>query len=181
MASANTPRGRQNGLLLSFVPVLADGKDPRLTAMDRTYLNIAADRERRERLEAERLSLKAEGVTRFFLCDGCDHYLPSRGGARGQRCWPCERKRQTAYQREYRAFRARAKAQGGQCPICKTSYAFSGRPLDYRRPCATKAGDMICYRCATVLSLVGDNRQTLLALVQYLSGVADWKSSAQQT
>jgi hypothetical protein len=39
---------------------------------------------------------------------------------------------------------------------------------------------MICYRCATVLSLVGDDGQTLLALVQYLSGVADWKSSAQQ-
>ena len=45
----------------------ADGKDPRLTAVDRTYLNIAADRERRERLEAERLSLKTRGVTSFFL------------------------------------------------------------------------------------------------------------------
>jgi hypothetical protein len=126
----------------------------------------------------ERQALKAVGVASFH-CDDCDHYLPLRNRARGYRCWPCQSSRRATYQREYRAFRARA--QGGQCPICKTSYQFSGRPLDYHRPCATKAGDMICYRCATVLSLVGDDGQTLLALVQYLSGVADWKSSAQQT
>ena len=139
--------------------------------MDRTNLNIAADRERRERLEAERLSLKARGVTSFFLCDGCDHNLPSREQARRNRCRPCQRAREAAYNREYRAFRARAKAQGGQCPICKTSYQFSGRPLNNRRPCMTTRGDMICNRCATVLGLVEDDKQKLLALVQYLSGV----------
>jgi hypothetical protein len=79
------------------------------------------------------------------------------------RCRSCQSTRKAAYQRTYRAFRARAKAQGGQCPICKTSYDFSGRPLDYRRPCTTKAGDMICNRCATLLGLVGDDGQTLLA------------------
>ena len=89
--------------------------------MDRTYFDIAADRERRERLEAERLSLQARGVT-SLLRDGCDHNLPSREQARRNRCGPCQRAREAAYNREYRAFRARATAQGGQCPICERPY-----------------------------------------------------------
>jgi hypothetical protein len=40
--------------------------------------------------------------------------------------------------------------------------------LDYRRPYETKSGDMICYRRATVLGLVGGDGQTLLALIEYL-------------
>jgi hypothetical protein len=75
-----------------------------------------------------------------------------------------------AYQRKYRAFRARVKAQGGQCPICKRPYEFPGSSVGYRRPWETKAGDMICTGCDTVLGIVGNDRQTLLALVQYLSG-----------
>jgi len=96
--------------------------------------------------------------------------LPYRQRAHGGRCWSCLRTRKVRYQHKYQAFRARAKAQGGHCPICKTAYEFSGRPLDYRRPRETKAGDMICTRCGTVLRLVGDDERMLLALVQYLSG-----------
>jgi hypothetical protein len=140
--------------------------------VDHFNFDSTADRERRERLEAERLSLKTRGVTSFFLCDGCDHILPSRERARRNRCRPCQRAREAAYNREYRAFRARAKAQGGQCPICKRPYEFPGSSFGYRRPCETKAGDMICTGCATVLGIVGNDRQTLLALVQYLSAVA---------
>jgi hypothetical protein len=140
----------------------------RLTAMDPINVN-ATNRARRERPEAERLSFKAQGVTSFFLCNGCDHHLPSREEARRHRCWPCKKKRRAAYQREYRAFSARAKAQGNQCPVCERPYEFNGRPLNYRGPPVTDDGDLICTRCATLLRLVGDDEKTLFALVEYLS------------
>ena len=131
--------------------------------------DFAANRAQRERLDAEGQALKSSGVASFY-CYDCDHYLPLRDRARGYRCRSCQSTREVAYRRKYRAFRARAKAQGDRCPICKTAYEFPGGPFAYRRPCETKAGDMICTRCGTVLRLVGDDEQMLLALVKYLSG-----------
>jgi hypothetical protein len=130
----------------------------------------AADRLRRERLYAEQERFKAGGVSSFH-CDNCDHYLPYWRRASYDRCWKCQGGRKAAYQRKYRAFRARAKAQGNRCPICKKPYEFPGGSFDYRRPCETKAGDMICTGCATVLRIVEDDEQKLLALIEYLSGV----------
>jgi hypothetical protein len=141
----------------------------RVIAMDRFNFDLAADRARRERLDAERQALKAVAVASFH-CDDCDHYLPYRERARSGRCWSCQRTRKVRYQRKYRAFRARAKAQGGRCPICNTAYEFPGGPFAYRRPRETEAGDMICTRCANVIGLVGADKRTLLAIVKYLSG-----------
>ncbi len=83
--------------------------------MDRFNFDLAADRERRERLEAERQALKAAGVSSFH-CYGCDHYLPYRDRSSHDRCRSCQSTRKAAYQRTYRAFKWISMAYLGHPP-----------------------------------------------------------------
>jgi hypothetical protein len=68
--------------------------------MDRINFDLATDRARQERLDAERQALKAVGVASFH-CYDCDHYLPYRERDRRGRCWSCQRTRKIPYQRKY--------------------------------------------------------------------------------
>lgn len=138
--------------------------------------------------------LRHEGILK--LCSGCGHhlnpnefYLRSGKGSRRARCWKCNSNqyRNNVLKREYGItldeFNVMLEQQNGVCAICfKAETERRSKKNGLRSLCVDhnhstgKIRGLLCRKCNTAISLLGDNINGIRAAVNYLEKTNDCRN-----